>query len=440
VSKSSKRTRRPERLPESSLGYLDAGLRAVQHAPNHAHSRRVERLAITYRPCQRGSDRLPEARIPYDQFRLLSLSHRWCERSGAVAKVVVLGAYTPVVNLPGSGRITFVCDGVLTVGRLGGRLVPDPRNNLTASRAAVLMAQEVEDADQADLVPGLVFPEFYYAFDPSQPPVFETNRPIEDWREAEVKIGNLRAWPIAYFARPAQVRWDQNPVDGSTDPWVDATEAVEEGAIRGTWILRDGVATPLAQEPREILADLSGLVGRSVRNPAWHVLRKHKVIQASTGYRQWLEGIAPYTGDHRDAPDADDPASEAGKFRSALALAVDQGEGDALIEDVANACLAAGVPIPVDEEEAYEFLAGLLEDPWLRPEVPGVAAIQRVRLTGLPDPSTMTFSSGVLEVNLHDLGEYTEQFAQLPAGRVAEALEQTRRGSRRAKPWRKATI
>jgi hypothetical protein len=107
--------------------------------------------------------------------------------------------------------------------------------------------------------------------------------------------------------------------------------------------------------------------------------------------------------------------------------------------DTRDACQAAGVPVPVDEEEAYEFLANLIEEPWLRPEIEGVAAIQRIRLTGLPDPSTMTFSNGFVEADLYDLGEYTEQYAQVPAGRVAEAMDQGRRGRKGARPWRKAT-
>jgi hypothetical protein len=118
---------------------------------------------------------------------------------------------------------------------------------------------------------------------------------------------------------------------------------------------------------------------------------------------------------------------------------IDRDGLDALIEDTRDACQAAGVPVPTDEEEAYEFLTGLLEEPWLRPEVEGVASIQRVRLTGLPNPATMAFSNGFIEANLYDLGEYTDQYAQVPAGRLAKAMDQGRREHKGARPWRKAT-
>jgi hypothetical protein len=51
----------------------------------------------------------------------------------------------------------------------------------------------------------------------------------------------------------------------------------------------------------------------------------------------------------------------------------------------------------------------------------------------------MTFSDGFVGVDLHALGQYTEQYAQVPAGRVAKALEQNRRRHQGARPWRRAT-
>jgi hypothetical protein len=440
VSRSRNRHGRTERLSEGALAFLDAGLQAIKNTPAHAHARRVERLGVTYRPCKRGSDFLPQAHIPFDDFRLMSLSHRWCDRSGAVNPIVVLGAYKPVVDLPdGTGRITFTCEGALTVGRLGGRVVPDPRTNLSGCRTAVLLSQAVDDDDAVELAPALALPRFAFAFPPNRPPVFESGRPTEEWEAAEIKIGDLRAWPIEFFARPLGARYDVNPVDGSADPFAGETAAVEEGTILGTWVLSDGVATPLAQEPLEIFADLTRLGGRTVRNPAWHALQANGVIPPRLGYRQWLERVSPYTGTGRDAPDADDPSTEAGQFRARLADCVDREGIDNLMQDVRDSCQAAGVPVPVDPAEAYAFLASLLEDPWLRTEVEGQASLQRVRLTGLPDPSTMTFSNGVLAADLYSLAGYTEQYAQLPAGRVVEALEQRRRGPQGARPWRRAT-
>jgi hypothetical protein len=380
VSRSHQRANRPERLSEAALAYLDAGLQAIKNAPNHAHARRVERLAVTYRPCKRGSDRLPEGRIEFDAFRLMSLSSRWCDRSGVVSRIVVLGTYQPVVDLPGTARITFQPVGAMTVGKLGVRLVPDARTNLTGCRTAVLLSEAIADADPVDLSSGILFPAFYFGFDRHRPPVFEGPRPVEDWLAEEVKIGNLRAWPAEFFARPLGARYDVHPVDGSTDPFAEETGLVEEGTIRGGWVMRDGRATPLAQVPRDVVADLSGLKGRAVRNPSWRVLQEHKVIRPGLSYRQFLERLSPYTGQGRDAPDPLDPLSEAGRFRIALMETVDRDGLDALFEDTRDACQAAGVPVPSDEEYAYEFITCLLEEPWRRPEIEGVAGIQRVYL------------------------------------------------------------
>jgi hypothetical protein len=119
---------------------------------------------------------------------------------------------------------------------------------------------------------------------------------------------------------------------------------------------------------------------------------------------------------------------------------IDRDGSGALLLAARDACQAAGVPVPVDPEEADTFLGGLLEEPWSRSVVEDQAAIQRVRLTGLPDPSTMTFSDGFVEADLYDLGVYNDQYAQVPLGRVVEAMAQGRRGRKGARPWRKVTI
>ena len=71
----------------------------------------------------------------------MSLSHRWCDRSGVVTPVSPSWA-PPSPWRP--GRITFAAD-VLTAGRLGGRLAPDPATNLSGCRTAVLLALATED-------------------------------------------------------------------------------------------------------------------------------------------------------------------------------------------------------------------------------------------------------------------------------------------------------
>ena len=75
------------------------------------------------------------------------------------------------------------------------------------------------------------------------------------------------------------------------------------------------------------------------------------MISQGVTYRQWLEQVSPHTGPGRLAPEPGDPTRAAGRFRAALAAHVDAeaGRADALIGGVRDACLAAGVPIPVDD-------------------------------------------------------------------------------------------
>ncbi len=416
-------------LPAASVEALAAELAALSRRSFHGHAKLVGRLAVTFRPCSRTTDALPEVRVPFDDFRLFALSHRWIDNNGIVTPMIVMGMYRPALDLPGTGRITFECEAALVVGKWHGRPAPDPRVDLSASRTAMLLAQAIEDVDQVDLSSGIQLPEFYWGFDNKRPPKPEPAIAATNWAAAEVKIGDLRAWPANFFARPIGIRYDVHPLDGSNDPFVDEAGPAEEGTIRGSWILRDGQATPRAQQPVAVYADLAHLAsGRSIRNPAWRVLERHDLLpHKMSGYRHFLEKFSPFTGLGRLAPEPGDPTRAAGQFRAALAAYVDTegSRADALIGAVRDACLAAGVPIPVDEERAYEFLAGLLENPWLPAEVPAaVAGIQTIGLIGMPDPDSMTYSTGTVLANLYALGKQTDRFEQVPARRVDEAFRQ----------------
>jgi hypothetical protein len=417
-------------LPAASVEALAAELAALSRRSFHGHAKLVGRLAVSYRPCSRTTAALSEVRVPFDDFHLFALSHRWVDNRGIVTPMIVMGMYRPALDLPGSGRIAFECETALVVGRWRGRPAPDPRVNLSASRTAMLLAQAVEDVDQVDLLPGVQLPRFYWGFDNKRPPRPEPAVAAAHWAAAEVRIGDLRAWPAEFFARPIGTRYNVHPLDGSNDPFGDELGPAEEGTTRGSWILRDGVATPRAQQPVAVYADLAHLAsGRSIRNPSWRVLERHDLLPHKTsGYRHFLEKFSPFTGLGRLAPDPGDSTRAAGQFRAAMAAYIDAeaGRADALIGAVRDACLAAGVPIPVDEERAYEFLVGLLENPWLPAEVPAaVAGIQTIGLIGMPDPNSMTYSTGTVRANLYDLGEHAAaRFEQIPARRVDEAFRQ----------------
>jgi hypothetical protein len=416
-------------LPAASVEALAAELAALSRRSFHGHAKLVGRLAVTYRPCSRTTDALPEVRVPFDDFRLFALSHRWVDNRGIVTPMIVMGMYRPALDLPGTGRINFECETALVVGRRHGRPAPDPRVNLSAGRTAMLLAQAVEDVDQGDLESGIQFPNFWWGFDNKRLPRPEPAVAAADWAAAEIHIGDLRAWPAEFFIRAAETRYEVHPLDGSTNPWADDAGPIAEGTIRGSWIFRDGEASPRAQQPVAVYADLNPVAsGRWIRNPAWRVLEQRNLLpRRISGYRQFLELVSPFAGQGRLAPEPGNPTKAAGQFRAALAAHVDAeaGRADALIGAVRDACLAAGVPIPGDEEKAYEFLAGLLENPWLPAEVPApTAGIQTIGLTGMPDPNSMTFSSGTVRASLYALGEQTARFEQIPARRVDEAFRQ----------------
>jgi hypothetical protein len=271
------------------------------------------------------------------------------------------------------------------------------------------MAQEIEDADSSGFMPGLELPRFYYAFERGRPPRPEASVSAGDWAAGEVPIGNLRAWPAEYFARPLKERWDVHLLDGSPVPAAEAGPA-DEG---------------MSQRPAAIFASLFHLAVRSVRNPAWRVLQDHQVIPRMR-YRAFLECVSPHTGSGRVVPNPGHPTSGAGRFRSALATYIDGVEGgvEMFMGDLRDACTSAGVPVPEGDDEAYERLAGMLENPWRRAEVPNVAGIQRIRLFGPPDPTTMVFSTGTVEADLYDLSDYLNRYEQISQKCVIESFRQ----------------
>lgn len=417
-------------MPLAAVEFLAEQLAAISKHPSRAHYRRhdsrVRRLAVSFRPCQRQVDLLPESRIPLDAFRLFSLSHRWIDRRGRVTPVVVLGISKAEVDLPGTGRIRFRCEAAMSVGGRAGSIAPDPQSNPTAARAAVVMAHEIQDAEHHDLEPDLQLPQFYFAFDNHRCPVREPHVTPEQWAASETRIGDLRAWPAECFARPRTGQWEAHPGDDSPNPWTDRDGPAQEGAVLGSWIFRDGVATPRAQEPDAIFADLRELGGRILRNPAWQVLARCGVIDPNQTYRQWLEATCPLIPNGRQFPTSDRPTPGTARFLASLVAWVDTDAGNVplLLGLLRNACLAVGVPVPEDPEMASEFLLGLAEAPWVRIEVPGVARVQRIRLVGDPDPGTMAFSTGTVEADLSDLGEMTARYESVPTHRVAEALLQ----------------
>jgi hypothetical protein len=368
-------------LPDRQLVFLNDALAAVAQGSLHAHDRRLDRLILTIRPCQRGRERLPKEPVEFDAWRLLALTYRWCRRGDdGIRRRIALAFFKPIIDLPGTGRIGFRCERVFDSAARGVAHAPDPASNPTACRAAVLLHQA-----------------------------------------AETTIDGLVAYPAHMLARPVGWRWDTHPVNGSSCPFLDDDAAIEEGTIRDNWILRDGTPTPMAQAPIAVYAGLASLRGRAVRNPAFSVLQKHGLIPARFGHRAWLETVGRVT-DGSDGP--------AGRFRADLESFVtadldDHGRStnlDSLCRGLRVACEAMAIPVPEGRDNAFEFFVGLLDAPWSPVAVPAAAALQVVHLAGPAGPETLVFGNGFAQLNLYDLGSETVRYESLPRGRVRRAL------------------
>jgi hypothetical protein len=432
VSSRTRSRARNARPDDARLAVLRGALADVADAPfnPHTHARRAARLAITFRPAGRESDDVEDAALPLDDLRMFALAHRACaDRSGAIVRRMPLAIYRPAVDLPGTGRISFewmVAFDLSSPGDPDVRTI-DPAENATAARAGILLAQAVEDADARDLAPGPLLPEFYYAFDRRRRPVFEARFTRQEWAAAEVRIGDMRAWPAGMFARDLADRYEVNPVDGSPRPDLVGLDE------HPSWCLRDGVWLPRAQAPDEIYTYLSPFRGREVRNPAYAVLRRRGVVPAGVSYKQWLDTVTTFKRGE-DGPAGRVPLEDDGepngvsRHRDAL---MEYGSrwagGDAeLVADLVVAAGALGVPV-ADEAQAADMLLA----PWTKAVAPRAASIQVVRLAGMPGPETMDFEAGACSAYLYDLGPV---YASVDPRRVVESVQQ--RSRRRPPAWK----
>jgi hypothetical protein len=431
---------------EGAKASLARGLEAIAAISRHGYARRSGRIAVTFRFLDGYRPAAPSGFVPIESLRLVAFGLRLTSNGrGGPWKRAALATFRPRVDLPGSGRVGFACVVVHDAaarGRGNGRVNQiDALRNPAAARDAVLLHQALEDARPADLASGPILPRIYWAFDAGRPPLLEPTSSPEEWADAEVRIGRFRAWPAEMLVRPPGRRYDAHPVDGSPDPWaVCATDergsSTANDVFRGRWLRRGGRSIPLAQEPAAIYASLDGLVGRSVRNPAYDALREVCLVPRDRTHREWAEMMCraedvPCPSDGGEGP----PVRAFRERVAAYGASAPHAERD-LLERVRVGCIAASVAVPGGDETSIQFLARLLMSPWQRVELPE-AAIQTIKLGGPSGPGTLVFSGDVAELDLGDFGDHQRLYESPDPGEIRRLL---RGGSARTSPKTRAGV
>ena len=182
----------------------------------------------------------------------------------------------------------------------------------------------------------------------------------------------------------------------------------------------DGDKATGAEARAPKVARVAHLRGRTVRNPAFDVLRRHRIVPRRLGYRAWLTSLGLVADPRRtDGAGGHAPASA---LRDAISDYASSGTSieRALFDDLRVACRGAGIVVPAGDD-GVDVLARLLDAPWERPAVPG-AFVQVLALPAGPAPATMTFADAATTVDLVDLGAERARFEPATPAAIREAL------------------
>lgn len=443
----------PIRNTPEQLAAMDSALGVYRNPHPAAHGRWSRRMAATFTR----QNAVPASAVKFSAWDLCVLQARTCvRRDGRLARRLAMASFRPVIDLGrgedgrgvGTGRVSFVPVAAHDLAEAPvqrGKKATYPAglaaaDNAKPARVAVALAQALEDADPSDLTAGLRLPSLYWLFRPEEPPVFEPAHAAEEWAEAELAIDGHRAWPAAMFARPRDARHAVHPVDGSPDPWAAGTASSGE-ATAGSWVLRDGVAYPSCQLPAAVVTFLAPHLGRSVRNPALAALGQHRLVDLRAGSGPWRDRYSTFEAGRRTFPRPEwrldgrglrVAANPAARFQEDLEARFLQEQAPADLGDVLRtaATVAAVSGVPFDASDAdHSDLAVLLQSPWTRALAPGLFGIQVVNLGGVPDPQTLTFTDGVYDAELYDLG--APGYDQAPEGRPMPSPSRQGRRTRR---------
>jgi hypothetical protein len=366
-----------------------------------------------------------DAAVLTKDISLYVLSSRTCLDEQPIARMP-LALYHLEFDIPGSGIGRFVVHAVYDVRASGpvkqGRPLIEMASNIT--QRALWMAQAIEDVGDNALPNQFNLLQLYWAFNRDNLPVFETTHTPQEWKDAEINIGKMKAWPAEFFVRQHNKRYDVSPLDGSPNPWF--IEPMPTGDEHGEWVVRDGMPIPKTQVPDAIYTYLNWATGANLRNPAYTVLRRRSIILSPLSYNHWLAKFGVKTDLGVDFNDA------AQMVNSAIANFCHQVDGgqSKLMVDMVNAFEGFGIPAPTPEDRKR-----LLYEPWSRIECPTLPVIQVVQLTGPPSADTMFFYNDPIELDAYTLNETYEQVtpAALEELRRQEQEERRQQGGEAAK-------
>jgi hypothetical protein len=264
----------------------------------------------------------------------------------------------------------------------------------------VLMHRAVQAAARQRLVttdmPGL--PSFVFVFNAGNPPRMERTAGLQAaTRELHPELGEIPDEqlpdelleevfqsllsregsflfaPQWLFAREAHERFVVHPLDGTPRP----DSRAPDWAQAGNWVMIDGSWVPRAQEPADVLADLTDVLGRE-SGAAWNTLVEFGHMPPVP-----LDQATAACGDEEWAIFARDTlpgllAGDSPLVATWRRLAVAPGAPD----DVVAAAFANARQPYVFEDESK---------------------VGVVRLAGYPSPTTMTWRGFGFEVNLFDV-------------------------------------
>jgi hypothetical protein len=350
----------------SRSGILEEELASIARTPARDLVRRRDRIAFTIRPRRRGGDSLPRRLVRPEAFQAFCLSYRRIDGGRGDAQTrALLGVYRAVADTSGGVPLRFACERVFDLGRRRGRGALDASREPELARAAVLLDQALADTDEADLAGGLRLPVVYFGYEPRSVPAFAGERSGGTSIALAEPVENLLAWPASPIL---------------------------------------AMQADLTPRPAAVFVSLAGLAGRTIRNPAFPVLRQHGLIESGPSYAAWLDSLGDQKGGDGVVADPSDESTPASQFRARLTDYATLGSQQerALLTDLRVRCDAFGLSAPAGLC-GLDFCVRLLDNPWQPLEVPGAAAVQVVALEGEPSPETLTFEQPTARVDLHEI-------------------------------------
>lgn len=298
--------------------------RQISRATVETHGETVGTMSYAYRPNDKTSNAFHTDRQPLGRFTMLAHRAQWREKADRLLRsnIVALFSFRYDRELgrvwvdarrdPGCNAAAWDI-AIPRAAHQKGHHILSPDANPTGAmmstllyRAAVLAA---ESGGAVDVVPE--FPEFLLAFPASAPPVPErTPTTLHAVRIANpalaaapddaipdeavravvegltVRDGAMLYVPQWLLGREvAHASWyASHPIDGTPRPEAPAAD----GERSGGWIMVDGCWLPAAQRPADVVADLSGVLGRET-TAAWEVLVAYGLLPPMP-HAEWAAG------------------------------------------------------------------------------------------------------------------------------------------------------